>query len=141
MSNIDKSFLGTGWSFPPTFNEAANSIVMVSAEKDIAESLFIILSTIPGERIMRPEFGCDLHSKVFARVDSTFKHDVVDLISTAISEFEPRVELDTIDIDTSEVLDGIVNIHIYYTIISVNVRTNIVYPFYIVEGTGVSDME
>ncbi len=140
MSNIDKSFLGTGWSFPPTFNEVANSIDMVSAERDIAESLFILLSTIPGERIMRPEYGCDLHSKVFARVDEGFKHDVVDLISTAISKFEPRVTLDTIDVDTSEVIDGIVYIHIFYEIITVNVRTNIVYPFYIIEGTGVTDM-
>ncbi|MGB1241746.1 MAG: GPW/gp25 family protein [Chitinophagales bacterium] len=140
MSSIDKSFLGTGWSFPPTFNETANSIVMVSAERDIAESLFILLSTIPGERIMRPEYGCDLHSKVFARVNDSFIHDVKDLISVAVLEFEPRVHIETIDIDTSEVLDGLVYIRIYYNIITVNVRTNIVYPFYFIEGTGVTDM-
>ena len=115
MNNIDKSFLGTGWSFPPTFNETANSIVMVSAERDIAESLFILLSTTPGERIMRPEYGCDLHSKVFSRVNSTFKHDIIDLISVAVSKFEPRVEIEKIEVDTSEVLDGIVYIHIFST--------------------------
>lgn len=139
MSN-DKSFLGTGWSFPPTFNSGQHTINMVSDEKDIAQSLFIILSTIPGERIMKPAFGCDLHSVTFQEMNNTTRQVIIDLITEAVLYYEPRVSLDMVDVEMDNAVEGLVNVTLNYTIRTINVRTNIVYPFYLVEGTNITDL-
>jgi phage baseplate assembly protein W len=140
-----KSFLGTGWAFPPTFikNEAQTDnpayVTMISEEKDIYESINIILSTTPGERIMQPEFGCDLNRLAFEINDSTLIAAFDHLIYNALLNFEPRVNyIDTQILDRTE-LDGVLHLQINFTIISTNTRHNIVYPFYLQgEGTNVS---
>ena len=73
MTNTDKSFLGIGWSFPPEFHKHADalSVQTVAAEADIEESLRILLSTRPGERVMQPGYGCGLHSRVFDNITAT----------------------------------------------------------------------
>jgi len=86
-----KSFLGTGWSFPPVFNKSDHSVSMVSDVNDIEESIRIILSTTPGERIMQPEFGCDLKRLVFEKIDSTLIASLDHLIYHALLNFEPRI--------------------------------------------------
>ncbi|MFZ4103039.1 MAG: GPW/gp25 family protein, partial [Sphingobacterium thalpophilum] len=86
-----KSFLGTGWSFPPVFNKVDHSVSMVSEIKDIGESIQIILSTTPGERIMQPEFGCDLKRLVFEKIDSSLIASLDHLIYHALLNFEPRI--------------------------------------------------
>ena len=63
----DNSFLGTGWAFPPTFNRQTRQAEMISAEADILQSLHIILSTQPGERLMHSDFGCELSQFSFSR--------------------------------------------------------------------------
>ena len=130
-----KSFLGTGWSFPPQFLDSTQGIRMSSDEEDIAESIYILLTTIPGERIMMPEYGCDLHSQVFKNIDPNTLTTMEDLIATAILYFEPRVRLESIDFDTSEQMEGKLSISITYEIKGVNSRRNMVYPFYMIEGT------
>ena len=71
MSMDTKSFLGTGWAFPPTFSSRANVAAMVSDEEDIHQSLRILLSTIPGERVHKPRFGCGIHKMVYEKMDSS----------------------------------------------------------------------
>ena len=138
MTNTDKSFLGTGWGFPPTFsNSAGKQLKMVSDEEDIKESLFILMHTIPGERLMLPEYGCNLRLLVFENIDTAFNNEVEDIIFKAILRYEPRITFNFTNIDTSAQLDGIVYILIDYTIISTNTRNNIVYPFYLEQGTNV----
>lgn len=139
MPDIDKSFLGTGWSFPPEFHKHANSIgvKMVAEEEDIGESLRILLSTAPGERVMQPDYGCGLHAMVFETINESTVTELKDIIERAVLFFEPRISLDSIDIDTEESLEGKLKIQLNYTVRKTNTRSNIVYPFYYLEGSRV----
>jgi len=132
-----KTFLGIGWKFPPTFNKKAGSVVLVSEEEDIKESLTILLSTKKGERVMLPEYGCDLHHMVFESIDNNLISEMSGIIENAILYFEPRIILHQVDIQTVRQFDGILDINIDYTIRKVNKRSNMVYPFYIIEGSDV----
>ena len=132
-----KTFLGVGWKFPPTFDKRAGSVVLVSEEEDIRESLRILLTTKKGERVMLPEFGCDLHHMVFESIDSNLISEMKRLIQQAVLYFEPRIILEEVVINTNRQLDGILEINLIYIIRKVNKRSNMVYPFYILEGTDV----
>ncbi len=139
MTDIDKSFLGTGWSFPPEFHKHANAIgvKMVAEEEDIGESLRILLSTVPGERIMQPGYGCGLHAMVFETINESTITELKDIIERAVLFFEPRITLESVDIDTDESLQGRLKIQLNYTVRKTNTRSNIVYPFYYLEGSQV----
>jgi uncharacterized protein len=139
MEDDSKSFLGTGWSFPPSFDRIDHSVAMVSEADDIEESIRIILSTTPGERIMQPEFGCNLKRLVFERVDSTLTGNLNHFIYHALLDFEPRINFLSASIVQRNELDGVLHILIDYNIIITNTRHNLVYPFYILEGTNISD--
>ena len=141
MYYAEKSFLGTGWSFPPEFDERTGLLKLSSDEEDIRESLFILLSTTPGERIMDVEFGCDIHGQVFKQIDGSSLAEIRDLIATAILHHEPRITLEEIDFTMPDYSSGLLMINIEYTIRKVNVRTNIVYPFYILEGTDIGERD
>ncbi|MBR7792645.1 GPW/gp25 family protein [Undibacterium sp. FT147W] len=134
--NQNISFLGTGWNFPPEFSKRGN-VVMVSAEEDIRQSLFILLSTSPGERVMQPNFGCGLKNQVYENINESTVTILKDMIARAILFYEPRVILENIVTDASDAYEGKLNFTIFYTIISTNTRHNIVYPFYLREGTDV----
>lgn len=137
--NSDKQFLGTGWSFPPRFNKGNNGVAvsMVSDDDDIRESLRILLGTSPGERVMYPEYGCGLKKMVFEKVDESSVTALRDTISRAILFFEPRITLEGIDVDTSQLFDGYLLLTLDYIIRTTNSRSNIVYPFYLNEGSNV----
>lgn len=139
MAESDKTFLGVGWSFPPEFHRhaAALGVKTVAEEADIAESLHILLSTRPGERVMRPDYGCGLHARVFDTINESTVTRIKDLIERAVLFFEPRITLDEIEIDTEQALDGLLRIHLHYTVRRTNSRANIVYPFYIRENSQV----
>lgn len=132
---IINSFLGTGWNFPPSFDKSQASVTMISEEADVQSSLEILLTTRPGERIMRPDYGCNLDELLFEPLTTTFKTFIKDLITTAILYHEPRIEVNKIELDESGELDGRVIITIEYTIRSTNSRFNFVFPFYRSEGT------
>ena len=134
-------FLGKGWAFPPRFDFEKHTPIMVSEEEDIRESLRIIFSTSKGERWMHPKFGCDLNTLVFDTVDSTLVNRIKDTVSTAVLNFEPRITLNLVQVDTSHAYEGRVDIHLEYTIRRINVRNNIVYPFYLREGTNIRNMQ
>lgn len=129
------SFLGTGWSFPPTFDANSQSVLTSSDEKDIDESLHILLSTRLGERVMEPGYGCNLEDLLFSTLDLTLKTLVIDQIKTAILYFEPRIDVTKIDFADSDDLEGILLIQIDYTVRTTNSRKNMVYPFYRGEGS------
>jgi len=127
-------FLGQGWSFPPTFDDSGQ-INMVSNEHDIQESLSILLGTTPGERVMLPEYGCNIKSLVFSEINITTITQMKTMINRAILFFEPRITVDVIDISMQEIQNGKLIINIIYTVITTNTRSNMVYPFYMAEGT------
>ena len=137
--SVDKSFLGTGWGFPPEFNKYG-SVRIVSAEEDIRESLYILLSTDPGERVMQPTYGCGLKTQIFEEISETAVTVIVDLIKRAILFFEPRILVENIRVDSDnseDILNGLIKINITYIVRATNNRHNIVYPFYFTEGTNV----
>ena len=131
------SFLGTGWSFPPRFEKRTNKVTLVSDEEDIHESLVILLSTRPGERVMNPLYGCNLDDLIFSPLNLTLKTYVADLIETAILYFEPRIDLDKVQINENNDLEGELLIELNYRIRSTNTRRNLVYPFYRGEATDI----
>ncbi|MEC8885144.1 MAG: GPW/gp25 family protein [Bacteroidota bacterium] len=132
---IEESFLGIGWSFPPEFNKETKSIQMVSAIEDINQSLHILLNTKLGERIMLPNYGSSLSDFVFEGLNMSTRTYILDRVKIAILYNERRIELDKIDFDQSRILEGEVLMIVHYTVRLTNSRGNMVYPFYINEGT------
>src|SRR5882762_6487795 len=131
MSN---SFLGTGWSFPPTFDASSNNVLMTSDEADIQLSLQILLATRKGERIMLPDYGCNLNEMLFEPITTTFKTYISEMIRTAILFYESRIDLNSVKIDDSREMEGVIAIVLDYTVRTTNSRFNFVYPFYKNEG-------
>jgi uncharacterized protein len=127
-------FLGRGWSFPPTFNRLSGSVVMAEGDTDIGQALWIILSTTPGERVMLPTFGCDLMSKVFTTLTTTTANEIAALVTNAIIEWEPRVDVEKVVV-TDSTLDGWLDISIDYVVRRTNSRSNLVFPYCRIEAT------
>lgn len=107
---------------------------MISDEDDIRSSLQILLSTTVGERRMQPKYGCNLQKLVFEPADATLQAYIKDLIRTAILYFEPRIVLNALTLE-AEPLGGRIEIVLTYTVAATNTRFNLVYPFYLTEGT------
>lgn len=128
----DKSFLGVGWSFPPAFENAGGEVQMLKDEDDIQSSLQVLLATRLGERVMQPLFGCNLDALMFELLDTTLKTEMRELIQNAILFFEPRVNVDKIDLESDD-LNGLILITVNYTVRSTNTRGNLVFPFYLSE--------
>ena len=133
----EKTFLGTGWSFPPAFDRKAKGVKMISDVEDIKSSLHILLSTRLGERIMVPNYGCNLDDLVFETMDTTFETFITELIRIAILYHEPRIDLESIDYQKDNLTEGMLLIVINYKIRTTNSRENFVFPFYKNEGTNV----
>lgn len=131
-----KSFLGTGWAFPPEFSKENYAPVMVSDEVDIWESLQILFSTSLMERRITPDYGCALDEFVFASINTSLISLLEGMLREGIQVHEPRIKLDRLDVDVSE-LEGRLDINLAYTIRSTNTRFNKVYPYYYKEGTNV----
>ena len=128
-------FLGRGWDFPPSFGDAGRDVAMVSDEDDILSSLQILLSTRPGERVMRPQFGCNLDDLLFDNLDTTLKTLMADRITTAILYHEPRIEVLAVTLDNRRELQGIIDIELQFVVRATNSRRNLVFPFYKTEGS------
>ena len=133
-----KSFLGIGWGFPPEFSENLNEVVMISEEEDIKSSLEILLTTRLGERVLLPNYGCNLQDFLFEKLDRTLITYAKDLIETAILYHEPRIDVIKIDVSETDTLEGQLIIEIAYKVRATNSRTNVVFPFYKGEGTNIN---
>ncbi len=133
-------FLGTGWSFPPTFHkESALGVEMISNEEDIQQSLEILLSTKLGERLMNPRYGCDIYTYLFESISNSRVHQIIEMIKTAVLRFEPRIKLLKVHLDESDYLDGVIKVNLDYKIPTTNTRFNLVFPYYKVEGTDIPE--
>lgn len=135
--------MGRGWKFPPQFVRTGPaaalgaSVLMVSEEEDIKESLIILLSTRMRERVMRSDYGCNLDTAIFDSMTVTYLTLLRDHIEQCIRRYEPRIDLREVVMDTRSSGDGKLLITVDYIISAVNKRDNIVYPFYLKEGTNV----
>jgi phage baseplate assembly protein W len=133
MDNNFKTFLGTGWAFPPAFDIETGNTQMVSNLEDIRQSLNILLSTTLGERVMQPQYGCNLSDYLFESLDSTTIGFIKDRVENAILFYEPRIIVERIDVtsdDSTDLIEGRFTISVDYTIIGTNSRFNYVYDYY-----------
>lgn len=130
------AFLGRGWAFPPAFSGGGAQVAMVEGEDDIEQSLAILLATRRGERVMQPDFGCDLNEFLFAEITPSLVGQVRDLVAGAILNHEPRIRLEEVDISDARAGEGLLVITVDYTVRATNSRFNLVYPFYLREASG-----
>src|SRR6516225_1071011 len=122
------SFLGTGWSFPPEFVLETGEALMISDEEDIEASLKILLGTAFGERFLIPKYGLDMRDILFEPMSTTMTTFLRDRVKTAILIYEPRINLLSLEIDTSAQVEGRVAIILGYEVRATNSRFNLVYP-------------
>jgi phage baseplate assembly protein W len=128
-----RDFLGVGWKFPLQVTPNGK-IAQARYEQRIEESVYLILSTAKGERVMLPEFGCSIHDLVFAPNNTTTLALVVHNIRQALVAYEPRIDVLDIIPETAPEQPNLLLIRISYRIRANNAIGNLVYPFYITEG-------
>jgi hypothetical protein len=123
------SFLGTGWSFPPEFLLETGEVVMTADEEDIQSSLKILFGTAIGERFLNPKYGLDMQEMLFDPMSTTMKTYLSDRVKIAILIYEPRIEMLSLDLDTTAQNEGRISIVMEYLVRTTNSRYNLVYPF------------
>jgi phage baseplate assembly protein W len=123
--------LGTGLAFPLGVDRRGD-IALAHGEDDVEQAMSIILSTAPGERPMRPEFGCGVHDYVFDVIDAATLGRMEEEIHVALERWEPRIDVLSIDFDLDTVAAGGLAITIGYRLRATNDVRNLVYPFYVV---------
>lgn len=130
-----KDFLGRGWWMPVKLDPRTGQVAEVQYEEDIRQSIRIIIETAPGERVMRPYFGCGIHELVFAAMDSETLQRVRSVIEDALRRYEARIELIDVNVDEArESTDGRLRIEVDYRVRKTNQVGNLVFPFYFREG-------
>lgn len=127
-----REILGTGLAFPLALDESGR-IALVSDETDVEQAIRLIMDTAPGERPMRPEFGCAVHDFVFERIDAQTTSRIEAAIRGALDRWEPRIAIESIEFDNEEREEGhVLLIEIQYRIRATNSERNLVYPFYVI---------
>ncbi|MDQ7810277.1 GPW/gp25 family protein [Amycolatopsis sp. A133] len=130
-----RDFLGRGLAFP-LHTDATGSIALVGGEREVVESIRLILATSPGERPMRPEFGCAVHDLVFAPADAATAGQIAYEVRTALERWEPRITLDDVVVSFDEADRGTLLIDIRYHLRGTNDPRNLVFPFYVIPPHG-----
>jgi uncharacterized protein len=131
-----KPFLGVGTAFPPRLDPATQGFVRAEYEESVRQAILLILGTAPGERLMRPEFGCGIHDLVFENLSFGTLGRVQQAVDEALLRLEPRIDVTSIDVRPGG--DGnVLLIHIQYQVRATNNAFNLVYPFYLQQGVPV----
>jgi uncharacterized protein len=126
-----EEFLGAGWAFPLR-TDATGSIALVNGEREVVESIRLILATAPGERPMRPEFGCAIHDLVFAPADAATAGQIAYEVRIALERWEPRITVSDVVVSFDEADRGVLLIEIRYALRGSNDPRNLVFPFYVI---------
>ena len=129
-----KAILGRGWAMPVTLDPRTGLVASAAYEQDIRQSILIILETAPGERVMRPNFGCGIHELVFAAVDSTTLQRVRSTVEEALRRCEARIDVLGVNVDEAATTEGKLEVEIEYRVRKTNQTGNLVFPFYFREG-------
>jgi phage baseplate assembly protein W len=124
-------FVGSGLAFPVRVGLTGN-VALVDGERELEQSIALILGTIPGERPMRPEFGCRLHDYVFASADATTAGLVAQEVRQSLLRWEPRIDVSDVVVTPAGDDAGVLLIEIRYTVRSTNDPRNLVFPFYVI---------
>ena len=136
MSN-PADFIGKGIMFPLRVDQSG-SIAMTSGVDDLDSSIRMVLATAPGERLMRPRFGCRIWELLFEPINANTMGLMSVAVRDALGQWEPRIDVESVVISPDEAAQGQVHIHIAYTVRTTNDRRNLVYPFYVIPIDGES---
>ncbi len=134
-TSLNRAYLGTGWKFPVRVNPTGGLSWSVG-EQSVQEAIWIILGTAMGERQMLPSFGCGIQDLVFAPNNSTTQTNVSHLVKQALSQGEPRIDVLGVTVSAAPDEANMLLIRVDYRIRSNNAMHNMVYPFYVTEGSG-----
>jgi phage baseplate assembly protein W len=129
----NKSFLGVGWNFPVA--ETAGQTAMAQYEEDVRQAVLIVLLTNPGERIMRPGFGAGLNDFLFEPISSTTIATISQRVEDSLIDWEPRIDVISVSVTPDEKSNATLLIDIDYRVRATNNVGNLVYPFYLGEGS------
>jgi Bacteriophage baseplate protein W len=127
--SVANDIIGTGWSFPIDI-DARGGLKRARGNDDIAEAINLILSTPIGQRFMRPEFGSRIHELVFAPMNASTFGTARHYVEEALGYWEPRIEVDTIDVAPAPYIEGCLLITIHYSVKATHDERALVYPFY-----------
>ena len=126
----DREYIGQGLAFPLQV-DPRGGIALATGTHDIEQAIRIILMTAPGERVMRPEFGCRIHELVFAPHDAATESLAAYYVQVALERWEPRIELREVEVVTDPARDGVLLVEIKYEVKDTHDERSIVYPFYL----------
>lgn len=127
---MSDDFLGRGWAFP-TETDSDGDVRLVGGEADVEQAIRLVLSTAPGERVMRPEFGCGIQRYAFSTVDTTTLTMIEDDVRDALHRWEPRIELLDVTAEFTDPSVGELTVRIDYRVRQTSSEHNLVYPFYL----------
>jgi uncharacterized protein len=135
VRNNGRDILGSGWKFPVKPN-ARGALTYSSGEQSIQESIWVILSTVPGERQMRPGFGCGVHEYIFSPNSAATRGSIAHQVNEALTRYEPRIDVVEVRVESGNDDETLLLIRIDYRIRANNTFNNLVYPFFIREAGG-----
>ena len=124
-------FIGAGWAFPVR-TDPTGSIALVTREREVEEAIRLVPGTVPGERPMRPEFGCRIHDLVFGPANATTAGEIAYEVRAALARWEPRIEVVDVRVGFDRADAGTVYVDLRYTVRGTNDPRNLVFPFYVI---------
>jgi phage baseplate assembly protein W len=127
------AFLGRGWAFPVVIE--AGLTATAAYEKDVEQAILIIMGTDPGERVMRPDFGAGLRAFVFEPLNPATMEALRQRVNEALVDWEPRIDVERVSASAAAEAAGKVLIEVSYRVRATNSHQNLVYPFYLEEGS------
>jgi phage baseplate assembly protein W len=130
---VSEQFIGRGWAFPLRV-DSTGGIALVAREQEIEEAIRLILGTSPGERPMRPEFGCRIHEYLFASADGETASAIGAEVRASLRRWEPRIDVEDVVVTIDRVSPALLYIDVRYVIKATNDRRNLVFPFYVIPG-------
>jgi Bacteriophage baseplate protein W len=135
---MSEEFIGAGWAFPLRV-DSSGGIALVRRDQELEESIRLVLGTAPGERPMRPDYGCAIHDYVFAPADATTAGRVAYEVRASLERWEPRIDVIDVEVSIAAGDGSVLYIDITYAVRGTNDPRNLVFPFYVIpseEPTG-----
>lgn len=135
MSDQLTQVYGRGWAFPPVFT--INGVAMADGAEDVGQSMWILFCTLPGERIMRENFGCDLNQFLFSGITSSLLSDIEKQIQDSVLRYEPRAQIINIQFDTGSMSIGQLKIQVNYCLRGSDIQQQLTGQLDMVNGQGI----
>lgn len=128
---MSKEIVGSGWAFPPRIDQQGG-LALTNERSELVQAIYIILSTSPGQRVMRPTFGCRLHELVFAPNNSHTAAQARRFVEEALGMWEPRINVIQVEVAPDPIENSRLLIEIQYEVKANHDRRSLVYPFYLI---------